>query len=39
MMRNGGLRLNLVFGKEIEGEILRDKREVLEREKRRRAGF
>ena len=32
-MRIGGLRLNLVFGKEMEGESLRDKREVLGREK------
>ena len=32
MMRNGGLRLNLVFGKEMEGESLRDKKEVLKRE-------
>ena len=34
MMRNGGLGLNLIFGKELKGESLRDKREVLRREKR-----
>ena len=34
MMRNGGLRLNLVFEKEMEGESLRDKKEVLWRGER-----
>ena len=34
MMRNGGLRLNLVFRKELKGESLRDKREILGREER-----
>ena len=33
-MRNGGRRLNLVFGKEIKGRSWRDKRGVLGTEKR-----
>ena len=33
MMRNVGLGLNLVFGKELKGESLRDKREDLGRER------
>ena len=39
MMRNGGLRLNLIFGKEMEGENLRDKREVLGEVEKRRGPF
>ena len=34
MIRNGGLGLNLIFGKELKGESLRDKREILGREER-----
>ena len=33
MMRIGGLRLNLVLGKEIKGESLKDKGEALRRRK------
>ena len=36
MMRIGGLRLNLIFGKEMKGESLKDKGEAF---RRRKEGF